>query len=64
MKTTRPKLVKYRKELGLTQEEVAKRAQISRAYLSNLELGNYNPSLEVARRLSLILNKSVEDLFL
>lgn len=64
IKASREKLVNTRKNLGFTQEELAKRAQISRAYLTNLESGKYTPSLEVAKRLSEILNKSVDELFL
>lgn len=64
MNTTREKLVKYRKNLGLTQEQLAKKAQISRAYLTNLESGRYAPSLQVAKKLSEILNSSVDELFL
>lgn len=64
MNTPRLKLVKGRKDFGYTQEELAKKVNISRAYLSNLEAGKYNPSLEVARKLSLILDMTVEELFL
>ncbi|MBE3570193.1 MAG: helix-turn-helix transcriptional regulator [Bacillales bacterium] len=53
-----------RKELGWTQEELAKKADISRAYLANIEAGKYTPSLEVAKKLSEILKKSVDELFL
>jgi len=62
--TPREKLIKHRKNLGLTQEQLAKKAYISRAYLTNLESGKYTPSLKVARRLSEILNSSVDELFL
>jgi putative transcriptional regulator len=63
LKTTREKLVSVRKNLGLTQEELAKRAEISRAYLSNIEGGKHTPSLNVAKKISLLLNVSVDDLF-
>ena len=36
----------YRKELGLTQSELGKRAGISQPNISRFESGNYNPSLE------------------
>jgi putative transcriptional regulator len=62
--TPRIKLVNTRKQLGLTQEELAKKAEISRAYLSNLESGKYTPSLEVAHKLASLLNMSVDELFL
>lgn len=61
---SREKLVNFRKRLGFTQEELAKKAGISRAYLTNLESGKYTPSLEVARRLSEVLKSSVDELFL
>lgn len=64
IKLQREKLVETRKRLGLTQEELAKKAKISRAYLSNIEKGKYNPSLPVAQKLSIILNSSIEELFL
>lgn len=64
MTASRDKLVNARKQLGFTQEELAKRTDISRAYLANIEAGKHTPSLEVARKLSLHLDKSVEELFL
>lgn len=63
MNTTRKKLIEARKHLGLTQEELSKKANISRAYLSNIEAGKHNPSLEVAKNLSSLLNMSIDDLF-
>jgi putative transcriptional regulator len=64
MTSTRTKLVESRKKMGLTQEELAKRAKISRAYLSNIEAGKHTPSLQVARTLSAILETTMEELFL
>jgi putative transcriptional regulator len=64
MNITREKLVTTRKNLGLTQEELAKKANITRAYLSNIESGKYNPSLEVAKNIAAILNMSIDELFL
>lgn len=64
MYTPRLKLVNTRKSLGLTQEELASKAEISRAYLANIEAGKHTPSLDVASKLAFLLNKSVEELFL
>ena len=36
----------YRKELGLTQSELGKRAGISQPNITRFESGNYNPSLD------------------
>jgi transcriptional regulator with XRE-family HTH domain len=46
-------LRKLRVEAKLTQEELAKRAKITRSHLSLLESGHRkNPSLEVLKRLA------------
>jgi transcriptional regulator with XRE-family HTH domain len=50
------KLKKKRKELGLTQEQAAKRAGMSRQYYLYLEKGYYkNPSLNLLRNIALAL---------
>ena len=41
-----------RKELGLSQEELADLAEIDRTYASQIERGIANPSLEVLYRIS------------
>lgn len=65
MKELKPclNLVKRRKELGLTQEQLAKKAKISRAALSNIERGEGMPSLERAYRIARILDSTIEHLF-
>lgn len=57
-------LVSIRKSQGLTQEELAKQANISRAYLANIENGKHTPSLKVAFKLSTVLNVPMDKLFL
>lgn len=64
MSTPRKNLVSLRKTQGLTQEKLAEKAEISRAYLANIEVGKHTPSLKVARKLSSILKTSVDELFL
>lgn len=60
----REQLILARKKLGLTQEALAKQAQIERTYLVNIEKGKHTPSLPVADRIAKALNTSIEDLFL
>lgn len=60
----RTTLINKRKQLELTQEELAKKVGISRSYLTNLELGCHTPSLEVAHKIAILLNSSLEELFL
>ena len=55
------KLKEWRVEIGLTQEEAAKKARITQAYWYSLETGRRIPSLEVLDVLSDItgIKKSV-----
>lgn len=51
-----------REELGLSQEVVARRARMDRAYLSNLEGGHRNPSVAVVEKLAKALDLSAAGL--
>jgi transcriptional regulator with XRE-family HTH domain len=51
-----------RKELGLSQEELADLAEIDRTYASQIERGVANPSLEVLFRLACSLNSDISSL--
>ena len=51
-----------RAELELTQEEVARRADISKMHLSKIENGGGNPSLGTLRRLAAALELSASEL--
>lgn len=44
-----------RRERGLTQEELASRAEVHETYISFLESGRRNPTWGVVRRISLAL---------
>ncbi len=60
----RTKISTARKELGMTQEKLAEKAQVTRQTIIALEQGKYNPSLQLAYRLKQILKKKdIEDLF-
>lgn len=56
------KLKKYRTEAKITQEELARMVKVSSRTIISLEKGQYNPSILLAYRLSLIFNTSIEDL--
>jgi len=45
-----------RRELGLSQEGLAERAHLHRTYLSDVERGNRNPSLESITRIAAALD--------
>ena len=53
-----------RKELNLTQENLAKLLGISRQTIYAIENKKYNPSLELALKLGRLFNKPVEDIFI
>lgn len=52
-----------RKRKGLTLTQLAANAGISKSYLSNIERGvNQNPSIEVLKRLAIVLNADLKTL--
>ncbi|MCC3867960.1 helix-turn-helix transcriptional regulator [Terrisporobacter mayombei] len=57
-------LKKYRQFNELTQEELAKKVNVRRETIARLENGKYNPSLELAVRISKELNAPIEKLFI
>ena len=54
---------KMRATKGLTQQELADTVGVTRATILALERGDYNPSLELAFRLSNFFKIPVEQLF-
>jgi putative transcriptional regulator len=58
------RLREMREKAGMTQEELAARAGVSRQTIISLEKGKYNPSITLAYSLSKVFNMSIEDLFL
>lgn len=53
----------YRKKLNFTQEDVAKKLNVTRQTINAIENNKYNPSLELAIKLSKLLDVTVEELF-
>jgi CheY-like chemotaxis protein/DNA-binding XRE family transcriptional regulator len=53
----------WRKKLGISQEKLAERADLHRTYVSDVERGARNLSLESITRMAAALNISVADLF-
>ncbi len=52
-----------RKAAGLSQEELAFRADLKRSYLSDLERGTRNPSIRAVERIAVALNVEPAVLF-
>ena len=57
------KLKLLRLQAGLTLEELANKAELTRSYLSKLERGISTPSIGAALRIARSLNVKVEELF-
>jgi putative transcriptional regulator len=55
---------KYRQLKGLTQEELAIKVNVRRETIARLENAKYNPSLELAVRISKELDTPIETLFI
>nr|WP_312985871.1 helix-turn-helix transcriptional regulator [Clostridioides sp.] len=57
-------LKKYRQLKKLTQQELADKVNVRRETIARLENAKYNPSLELAVRISKVLNTPIEELFI
>jgi len=55
-------LKRYRLMANLSQEEVAHRAQLERAYVSGIERGVRNPTIAVLQELAAVIGVSEADL--
>ncbi len=57
------RIKKKRKELEMTQEDVAYKIGISRAYMGYIEQGRNVPSIEILEKISKVLKINLSDLF-
>lgn len=57
-------LKKYRKNMNLTQDELAKLVNVRRETIIRLEAGKYNPSLELAINISKVLKTPIDEIFI
>jgi len=56
-------LKKYRKEKELTQADLAKDLDVSRQTVNAIETGKYDPSLELALKISKLFDTQIEKIF-
>ncbi len=52
-----------RKKLGMTQEQLAEKCGVVRQTINSIENDKYDPTLELAFKLSKTLNMKVDELF-
>ncbi len=57
------RLKEYRARLDINQSEMGKLARVSRQTISQIERGDYSPSVTLALRLAKICGVTVEDIF-
>ncbi len=53
------RLKQYREARGLTQEQLAEKAGVSRAYVARLEIGRHDPPLSTLEKLAKALKVKV-----
>lgn len=61
---TENKITQLRKAKGMTQNELADAANVSRQTIISLEQGRYNPSITLAYKIAKIFGKSIEEVFI
>ena len=58
------RIEEIRKARDVNQEELAKALGVSRQTISSLENGRYNPSIELAYKLSKYFGMTIEEVFI
>lgn len=58
------KILEFRKKIKITQEDLATSVGVTRQTIISLEAGKYNPSLELAHKITIALKKKrIEEVF-
>lgn len=57
------KLKVYRAVLGVNQQEMGSLVGVSRQTISQIERGDYNPSVSLALKIAKVCGVTVEDIF-
>ena len=57
------RIKEFREKLGVTQEALAKKVDVTRQTILFLEKGKYNPSLRLAYKIARQLNVKIEEIF-
>ena len=57
------RLTEYRKELNLSQDELAKMVGVSRNTISSIETGQFCPTAKLALIICIALDRKFEDVF-
>jgi putative transcriptional regulator len=57
------KILELRKVKGYTQDELAKKCNVSRQTINAIENNRYDPTLQLAFKIAKVLNTTVDDIF-
>lgn len=57
------RLEELRKQRGIKQEDLASALEVSRQTIGSLENGRYNPSIQLAFKISRYFDMAIEDIF-
>lgn len=57
------RLKEYRAKIGVNQQQMGKLAGVSRQTISQIERGDYSPSVTLALKIAKVFNVNVEDIF-
>lgn len=58
------RLEELRRQRGINQEELANALEVSRQTIGSLEKGRYNPSIQLAFKISRYFGRAIEDIFI
>ncbi|MBE6570794.1 MAG: helix-turn-helix transcriptional regulator [Ruminococcaceae bacterium] len=58
------KIKDLRKEISITQDELANAVDVTRQTIISLENGKYNASLQLAYKISKYFGKTIEEVFI
>ncbi len=57
------RLKEYRAKIGVNQQQMGKMAGVSRQTISQIERGDYSPSVTLALKIAKVFDVKVEDIF-
>ena len=57
------RLKEYRAKINVNQQEMGQLVDVSRQTISEIERGDYSPSVTLALKIAKVCNASVEDIF-
>ena len=57
------RLKEYRAKIDVNQQEMGQLVDVSRQTISQIERGDYSPSVTLALKIAKVFNVSVEDIF-